>query len=275
MISASGLKSVARRGSKARGIPQKPKRSGIAPPRGLIAIVILLGAWQLLGSSESFTYPPPGNWFSALADLQSDHLLLVPLGKTFQTFAFGLGLSIAAGVVAGGLIGASMRADRAMSPVMDFFRALPPPAVVSVVLLTLGLGYSSALLMVVIGSVWPIVLNTAAGMRSVPAIRLEATRTIGLSTPQYIWKAVLPSLLPNAFLGIKVAASIAFVITLFIEILGVTPGMGSLLVERQQRFDSAGVWGILFIVGCCGYLINVGVQVLERIVLRNWPQEGR
>jgi ABC-type nitrate/sulfonate/bicarbonate transport system permease component len=72
-------------------------------------------------------------------------------------------------------------------------------------------------------------------------------------------------------LGVKLSVSVAFVVALFIEILGVTKGLGSLLSDRQQRFDAAGTWGILLLIGICGYLLNVGVALIEGRLLRNWP----
>jgi ABC-type nitrate/sulfonate/bicarbonate transport system permease component len=126
--------------------------------------------------------------------------------------------------------------------------------------------------MVTIGGLWPVLLNTAAGVRAMPPLRSDVATTLGLATGERFWKVVLPSLIPNILLGVKLSVSVAFVVALFIEILGVTKGLGSLLSDRQMRFDAAGTWGILLLIGICGYLLNVGIALIEGHLLKNWPR---
>lgn len=252
----------------------KTRPGGIAPLRGLLPIVVALGVWQLVGSPDSFTYPPPSEWWESLKEMNAEGLLLPALGETLTTFGTGLLLATLLGMCLGAFAGSSARSERALGPLMDFFRALPPPAVITVLLLMLGPDYSTVILMVVLGGIWPVLLNTATGMRSIPPVRLEASRGLGLTRRNHIRSVILPSLIPSVVLGVKVAASIAFVVTLFIEVLGITDGLGFLMVSRQQVYDSAGTWGVLFVVGVCGYLINVIVSVLGRVLLRGWPQAG-
>lgn len=255
--------------------PAGQQRSAVPPVRGLAPIALLLGIWMIFGSPHSFAYPPPTTWLAQLWRLTSEGQVQPALLGTLRTFGIGLILATVAGVALGFLVGSIPLLDRALTPIMDFFRSLPPPAVVSVILLIVGLGYSSALLMVTIGAIWPVLLNTAAGVRSMPLLRLDVVRTLDLTTGEQLWKVVLPSLIPNILLGVKISVSVAFVVALFIEILGVTDGLGSLLSNRQQRFDAAGTWGILLLIGACGYLLNVGIALVERRLLKNWPVGGR
>lgn len=247
------------------------ERRAVPPVRGLTPVVLLLAAWTLVGSADSFSYPPPGTWLAQLWKLHQAGLIVPALLGTLRTFAIGLALATCVGVMMGFLVGSIPLLDRALTPMMDFFRSLPPPAVISVILLIVGIGYSSALLMVTIGALWPVLLNTAAGVRSIPPLRSDVVRTLRLTRSEQLRKVMLPSLVPNIMLGVKVSVSVAFVVALFIEILGVTTGLGSLLANRQQRFDAAGTWGILFLIGICGYLLNAGIASLERRLLRNWP----
>lgn len=261
-------------GRRARPRRRRARRPGGIPPlRGLLPILLLLVVWELVGSASSFSYPTPTTWLIALAELTGEGLW-ESLAFTLRTFVVGLVLATIAGALGGMILGASRTADRAFTPIADFFRALPAPAVISVVTLIMGPNLSAALVMVILGAMWPILLNTASGLRSIPPLRIETSRTLGLTRLQHLRKILLPSLTPHILLGVKVAASLAFVITLFAEILGVTPGLGLLLAHRQQRFDSAGTWGLLLLIGVCGYLINVVVSLLQRRLLKNWPSQG-
>lgn len=246
-------------------------RRAVPPVRGLALIALLLVVWTIVGSDDSFAYPPPATWIEQLWQLHREGKIIPALLGTLRTCGIGLVLATLGGVTLGFLVGSVLLLDRALTPIMDFFRSLPPPAVVSVILLILGLGYSSAILMVTIGAIWPVLLNTAAGVRAVPPLRSDVGRTLGLTASQQLQKVALPSLIPNILLGVKISVSVAFVVTLFIEILGVTKGLGSLLSNRQQSFDAAGTWGILLLIGICGYLLNVGIALTERRLLRNWP----
>jgi len=79
-------------------------------------------------------------------------------------------------------------------------------------------------------------------------------------------KVVLPSLAPGIMLGVRVASSMALIITLLVDILGAGAGIGRLLVEGQQRFDASAAWGLLFIIGTFGYLTTVFVMWAEQRV---------
>jgi sulfonate transport system permease protein len=101
-------------------------------------------------------------------------------------------------------------------------------------------------------------------MRGIPVVRLEMSRTMGLSPMQRWSKVVLPSATPGVMLGVRVAASMGIIITLLVDIFGASAGLGRLLVESQQRFESAAAWGLLLMIGGFGYLVSVGLARLER-----------
>jgi ABC-type nitrate/sulfonate/bicarbonate transport system permease component len=254
-----------------RGSARVDRRRTVPPLIGLAPIAVGLILWTLFGSEESITYPPPNTWVDSMKELTEDNLLLPAILSSFRTVGISLAIAIVCGIAMGCIIGTIDILDRALSPLMDFFRALPPPAVVAVIMLLFGLGYSSALLMVVLGAVWPVVLNTAAGVRALPKLRSDVGKILGLSRSDRFWKVMFPSLLPSILLGIRIAVSVAFVVVIFVEILNVTSGMGSLLTSRQQRFDGSGTWAILFLIGISGFLLNVAVAVVERYLLRGRP----
>lgn len=254
-----------------RGKRSTSRRAGISPLRGLLPLVALLAAWQFFGSEQALTFPPPSLWFEAIGELWRDGELAPALVLTLKTFAIALLIAAVVGVALGAMVGASRRVDRALTPLMDFFRTLPPPAIVPAMALIIGPTVTSGILIVVLAAVWPILLNTAAGMRAVPPVRIEMARSLGLTRGERILKVVLPSLTPTVLVGLRVSVPIALVVTLFVETLGVTEGVGLLMRESQQTFDSAAVWGLLLIVGLGGYVINLLVTAGGARLQRNWP----
>lgn len=231
--------------------------------RGLLPVAVLLLGWQLTTSAASLSFPPPGEWFRAIARMHDDGVLSPAALHSLGTYAVGLACAVIVGGVVGTAIGASPLIDRLLTPTIDFMAAVPGAALVPVAVLLLGPGQLSGVVAVALIVSWPILLSTASAMRSIPAVRLEMSRTIGLSRSQRWGKVIVPSLIPGSMLGVRVAASLAVIITLLVDIFGAGSGVGRLLVESQQRFDAAAAWGLLLIVGLFGYLMSLLLSWLE------------
>lgn len=246
-------------------------RFGIAPLRGLLILVGFLLVWQLVGSPTSSTFPRPSQWFTALQGLLRDGVLIPALRNTLTTFAVSLGGAVLLGVVSGIALGLVPTLERLVAPIIDFFRTLPPPALVPVAAILLGPTLKASVVIIVLAIVWPIVLNTVVAVRSMPSVRTEMSQSLGISRPERFVKILLPSLAPGIFIGTKVAVSISLIVTLLVDILGYADGAGRLIVERQQYFDSASVWGLLLIIGVFGYLLNVVLSVAEALIMRHRP----
>jgi ABC-type nitrate/sulfonate/bicarbonate transport system permease component len=246
-------------------------RFSIGPIRGLLPLIVVLAVWQLVGSDDSVSFPPPDAWITAVGDLADSGILWPAARATLITFAVSLVIATVVGVLFGMVIGASRLVDRALTPIMDFFRSLPPPAIVPPAILILGISLTMSVTVVVIAIVWPILLNTVTAMRAVPRVRLEMSRSLGLSAPERLAKVIVPSLLPGIMVGVRISVSISLVVTLVVDILGSGEGLGQLITVRQQAFDAASVWGLLLLIGAFGFFVNALIAVMERRLLRNWP----
>lgn len=239
---------------------------------GLLPLVAVLVVWQITGPERSITFPRPDTWLVGLGDLLGSGDLLPALRTTLLTFAASVVVATLLGALLGMLMGASDLVDRALTPIMDFFRSLPPPAVVPVVGLILGLTPLTNIVIVVIAVVWPVLLNTMIGMRSVPRVRLEMARTLGLTPTERLLKVSVPSVAPSVMVGVRIAASSALIVTLLVDMLGTGDGLGRQLLLSQQRFQAGAVWGLLLVTGLLGYLLNVAIAAGEHYAFRNWPR---
>ena len=179
------------------------------------------------------------------------------------------------GTVLGTAIGASRLADRSLTGIVNFISTVPA-ALVPLAALLFGPTLLAGILVVGVVASLPTLLSAATAMRSVPAVRLEMSRSIGLTPLQRLNKVVAPSLLPGVLLGVRVAASLAIVITLLVDVFGTGSGIGRLLVVSQQHFDAAAAWGLLLIVGVFGYLSSVALSYLTvAVVRRQRPVSGQ
>jgi sulfonate transport system permease protein len=264
---------IALPGAPAQSLGDQPTPT---PPvtalRGLLPVAALLIVWQLATSDASLSFPPPNEWLKAITQMYDDGVLSTAVLQTLGTYAFGLLCAVVIGGVLGTAIGSSPLIDQALTPTIDFMAAVPGAALVPVAVLLLGPGQLSGVAAVALIVSWPILLNTATAVRAIPAVRLEMSRTIGLSLSQRWGKVIVPSLIPAMMLGVRVAVSLAVIITLLVDIFGSGTGLGRLLVESQQRFDASTAWGLLLIVGLFGYLMSLVLSWLEGNIAANSPR---
>src|SRR5882757_7986835 len=129
--------------------------SGLPALRGLLPLVLLLAAWQALGPHGSPYFPPPSAWWTGVATLSRTGRLMPALSSTLVTFVLAIAIACILGGAAGILIGRSAAARRALGPLLEFCRGLPPPVIVPVAVLVLGYVEGLKLVIVVSVAVWP------------------------------------------------------------------------------------------------------------------------
>lgn len=240
------------------------RRDSSVSPWGLLPLVVLLAAWQAFGNPASPYYPPPLEWWRAVATMLRDGELLVALWWTSWTFVAGLAVATAIGAVAGSMVGARPTLDRAAGPSFEFLRSLPAAALVPATVLVLGYTVTAKLVLVVLPSTWPILLACRSARRSMSPVVLDVSRTLHLSRRDHVLKVLTPSLATAALLGVRVAAPVALVVTILVEMVTRIHGLGALLGRAQSYFRSDGVFGLLVVAGLLGYLVNVLVARVER-----------
>jgi ABC-type nitrate/sulfonate/bicarbonate transport system permease component len=239
--------------------------------RGLVPVVLLLLLWQVLGNPNSSATPAPSAWWPAFKELSSSGVLWTALGKTMRLYVEGFVASVVLGVVLGMALGASRRLTQALSPMLEFLRATPAAAIVPGVLLLFHANSRSQIGIVVYGSIWPVLLNTTMARRALPSLRLDVAQSMRLSWWERMRKIVLPSLMPEIIVGIRVTAPLCLIVTLLVDFLVATGGIGYLLVEYEQEFNAAGAFALLAVIGIVGILLNILLGTVSRFALRRWP----
>ncbi|HEX2046488.1 MAG TPA: ABC transporter permease subunit [Acidimicrobiales bacterium] len=249
------------------------RRTRSFPPlRGLLPLGLLLGLWQLLGSAASPYFPPPSTWIGGLQRLWENGSLRPAAGETLVTFALSLVAATVLGSLLGIVVGASKKVDRALGPTLEFARAMPPAAMVPIAALLIGYGETMKVAVVTFAAVWPVLLNARAGVRALDPVLVDAARSLHLNWFDTVRKCIAPALAPAVLLGVRVAAPMALVITLLVEIVTRVGGLGGLIALGQRNYLSAQVYGTILVAGLFSFLVNGVVAALEGAAFRHRPR---
>ncbi|MGW6739233.1 ABC transporter permease [Streptomyces sp. NPDC055025] len=255
-----------------------PRNSGAAPRRRaallgarVLCTVLALGVWQVLvasGALPDSAVAAPRDIAGALGSLLTGGLLWSAVGDTASSWAIGLGMSLVIAIPLGLLLGASGLLYRMSRFSIDFLRSIPPIALIPLALLQYGATAKMTLVLVVFGSLWPVLLQSMYGMHQLdPALR-DMAKTYGVKRRHYVTWIVLPSAAPFVATGIRVAATMSLLLTSAAQLIGGAPGLGAQMTIFEQGGDIPGMWAVVVVIGLLGILLNQGLLGLERRALR-------
>ncbi|MEV8136362.1 ABC transporter permease [Microbacterium aurantiacum] len=231
-----------------------------------ILLVVIWGVWAT-ASPERF-FPPPMTIVEAFVDtwigprLWND--VLPSLGRLF----FGVLFSIAVGVGAGIVIGRVRWLRELLNPMLEFFRAVPPPVLIPIIAVLLGPTDAMKVTVIVVGAIWPVLLNTIDGVRATDSVMTETARSFSLTRAEQLRYLVLPAASPRIMAGVRQALSIALILMVISEMFYSSSGLGYQIVYFQRNYLIAQMWSGILLLGLIGVLLAAIFGVVERRVLR-------
>jgi ABC-type nitrate/sulfonate/bicarbonate transport system permease component len=151
---------------------------------------------------------------------------------------------------------------------------VPPPLLLPFAIVTLGIGNLSKTVVIALGSLFPILLNTVDGVRGVDPQVLDTARAFHLTPAQRIFKVILPAASPQVMVGLRTALSIAIILMVISEMQASSNGLGYRVLEAQRGFDTAGMFAGIIVIGIVGVVLNVVFVAVERRVMR-WYHGAR
>lgn len=271
---------IRRKRTAARRGPGDPSRS--TPWRHVLlrvlVLLLALALWQVAAQAHGSVYfPPPGRiahrayelWFSG--PVRHGFLTEAAVGDVLPSLgrmAAGFGIALVTGIAAGVAVGRSRRAYALCNPVLEFARAVPPPALVPVFVVVLDFGTPMQIASIAFSAVWPVLVNTAEGARGTDPLRLDVAAVLRLSPVERLRLLILPSALPRIFAGLRLSLSLSLILMVFSELLpGTANGIGYTLTDAQSRSDLLTVWAALLLLGVLGYVLNTALLAVERRLL--------
>lgn len=243
-----------------------------------LALVVGVVAWELgTRAAGSVYFPPPSTivarmyhlWFSGpVSHVFFTSAAVSNVLPSLARMAVGLVVSVVAGVALGLALGRSERAFDYLDPALQFARVIPPPTLVPIFIVLFSIGTPMQLASIIFSAIWPILLNTADGARSVDRLQMETARVFRLSAADRLFRIILPATLPKIFAGLRLSLSLALILMVFSELLpGTANGIGYELVDAQSRSDLPTMWAGIVLLGILGYLLNSILLMVERRML--------
>lgn len=203
----------------------------VVPP--LVVMIIILGVWQILCSGAGATLPPPTQVWQESYDLiaypffnygSQDIGLGWRVLISLQRVAYGFGLAAITGVLVGALIGQSVWAMRGLDPIFQILRTVPPLAWLPLSLAAFQDSNPSAIFVIFITSIWPVIINTAVGVRNIPQDYRNVAEVLCLNQFEFFFKIMLPSAAPYIFTGLRIGVGLSWLAIVAAEML--TGGVG-------------------------------------------------
>jgi NitT/TauT family transport system permease protein len=240
-----------------------------------VTFLALLALWWL--ATIVFDWPPwlvPTPWDVAQSLWEHRDLLPHQTWVTLWESLAGFGLAIVVGIPVGGLIAYSRFLERTIYPILLGLNAVPKIAIAPILILWMGFGYGPKILVSFLLCVFPIVIATATGLKQTPAELVELARSLSASPWQAFAKFRFPWALPEIFIGLKVAISLAVIGAVIGEFIGSNEGLGNLLLTANSQLNSALVWASLVVLSVLGMLLYGAVVLAEKIMMPWAPDSG-
>ncbi|MEV4349391.1 ABC transporter permease [Actinoplanes sp. NPDC049596] len=231
--------------------------------------LLLFVAWFVLSSgSENFYAPPLSEILRAFADTWTLERLKADVLPSLLRLLSGYVVAALIGIALGVAIGLNRRLRATVEPVLEFFRAIPPPVLVPVIMLFAGIGNGMKIIVIVFGCVWPILLNTVEGVRAVDSVQLDTAKAYGVRGPAWIRTVILPSASPQIAAGLRQALSIAIILMVISEMFAASNGLGFTIVQFQRSFAIPEMWSGIILLGLLGFALSLLFRLAEGRALR-------
>jgi ABC-type nitrate/sulfonate/bicarbonate transport system permease component len=225
----------------------------------------LLAAWAV---TTSYYLPPP----TRIAEAFGDTWLFARVRSDVVPSL----LRLAAGYVGAGVpaVGAGLLLSlvpwlrRAADPVVQFLRAIPPPVLLPLGILVLGVGDAMKVVIIAFVCVWPVLLNTMDGIAGVDPMLLDTARVYRLGARDRIVHLLLPAAAPQIFAGLRTSLSLSLILMVISEMVASTNGIGYFVLQSQRTFAIPEMWSGIALLSLLGYVLNQLFGLVERRVLR-------
>jgi NitT/TauT family transport system permease protein len=247
---------------------------GFAPRRlphaGWISFLVLVGAWEAacrLGLVSAFTLPAPSRVLLALREMAVTGELGGHLGASLGRLATGWAMGALLGVATGLAIGTSSLARSVGLPLVSALFPVPKIALLPLLILWLGIGEASKVATIALGTFFPTVIATAAGVDQIPRSLVRMAQSFDLGPRAIVTRVILPGALPGVLAGCRISASIALVLLIAAEMIGAEHGIGALVLQAGHLMRTDRLLAGVVLLSVLGVLIGATIGALERRLL--------
>jgi nitrate/nitrite transport system permease protein len=245
------------------------------PP--LVMLVMILAVWQVLCMKPGATLPAPSKIWAEAYDLIVDPFFIagpqdIGLGwrvlTSLQRVAIGYGFAGLVGILLGTIIGQSVWAMRGLDPIFQVLRTISPLAWLPISLAAFRDSQPSAIFVIFITSVWPIIINTAVGIRNIPQDYRNVAAVLRLNHLEFFWKVMIPSAAPYIFTGLRIGIGLSWLAIVAAEMLTGGVGIGFFIWDAWNSSRLPDIVVALVYIGLVGFILDRIVAGIAVIVTR-------
>jgi nitrate/nitrite transport system permease protein len=247
----------------------------VVPP--LVVLTVALLIWEVLCRKAGATLPPPSKVVSSTWELITnpfydrgglDKGLFWHLSASLQRVALGYALASAVGIALGTLVGQSVWAMRGLDPIFQVLRTVPPLAWLPLSLAAFRDGQPSAIFVIFITAIWPVIINTAVGIRNIPQDYRNVAKVLRLNHLEFFWKIMIPAAAPYIFTGLRISIGLSWLAIVAAEMLIGGVGIGFFIWDAWNSSLISDIIVALVYVGLVGFVLDRIVAAIANIVTR-------
>ena len=235
-----------------------------------VSIACLLVLWMGVSGNRPDLIPTPAETWSRFADTFDKPIMRLSffghILASLRRVMTALLISWSAGILFGILIGWSRTGKSVFGSIFNMLRPIPPLAWIPLITIWFGIGETPKILIVVIGSIVPVIVNTQSGMERVEQLYLDVGTVFHANSRQILFEIAVPSALPTILAGIKTSISTGWMVVLAAEMLGAKSGVGFLITRGMDSGDTALVLVAMIAIGIVGALLAVFISFVERMI---------
>ena len=230
-------------------------------------LLLLAVLWVWTAGAESYYFPPLGDVFQAFADTWVFERFREDVVPSLSRLSIGYAIAVVVGITLGVVLGTRPSLRRMVTPVIEFLRAIPAPALIPFAILVLGVENDSKIFLIAVVCVFPILLNAMDGVAGVEPTLLDTTSVYRIRKLDRLRYVVLPAAAPQIFAGMRTSLSLSLILMVISEMVASSNGIGYFILQAQRSFAITEMWSGILLLGLLGYLFNAIFTLVERRVL--------
>ncbi len=247
----------------------------IVPP--IIVLCALLLVWELASSGPKSSLPSPSKIWADAKDLIVDPFFVngpqdIGLGLRVMTslerVVMGFGLAAIVGILLGALVGQSVWAMRGLDPIFQVLRTVPPLAWLPISLAAFRDANPSAIFVIFITAIWPIIINTAVGIRNIPQDYRNVAAVLRLNHLEFFWRIMIPSAAPYIFTGLRIGIGLSWLAIVAAEMLTGGVGIGFFIWDAWNSSRLSDIVVALVYIGIVGFVLDRLVAGIGHLATR-------